>query len=370
MPWRAFFLHNEFWLTSAKLLGVSVLVAAATTWLGAWLFKKAGIVDRPAPGKVHRRPIPRLGGVCIFIGFAVALLWRGPVTEAEGAILLGGVLVMVVGVLDDVWRVSAVVKLAALVVVTGLLCRAGVRLTVTTVAWLDVPLTFLWMVGMVSAMNALDHMDGLAAGVALVAALMFFFVGAQTYQFSWAYLSIALAGALVGFLVWNLPPARIFMGDSGAFFLGYTLAAMGVMGGWSTNPVKAAVIPVLILSVPIFDFAYVLLSRYLQGTTSSLVETITYRGTDHLGHRLSRFGWNPRLVALFVYFMSVCVGVGAVTLRNVPPLDAVLLLGQFVMVYIIIVILMHQHPALAPGGKAKAGGPPDGEDGQGGDGDV
>ncbi len=347
MPWRALFVSPEFWLISGQLLVISALVALAATWLAAPLLKRAGIVDRPAPGKVHRHPVPRLGGVCIFVGFAAALLWRGPMTEAEGAILLGGVLVMVVGVLDDVWRVPAVAKLAALVVVTGLLYRSGVRLSLTTVVWLDVPLTFLWMVGMVSAMNALDHMDGLAVGVGLVAALMFFFVGAQTQQFSWAYLSIALAGGLLGFLVFNFHPARIFMGDSGAFFLGYTLAAMGVMGGWSTHPVKAAIIPVLILSVPIFDFAYVLASRYLGGTTSTILKTITYRGTDHLGHRLSRLGWRPQLVALFVYFVSVCVGVGAVVLRNVPPLEAVLLLGQLIMVYVIITILMHQHPAPA-----------------------
>jgi len=145
------------------------------------------------------------------------------------------------------------------------------------------------------------------------------------------------------------------MGDSGAFFLGYTLAAMGVMGGWSTHAVKAAIIPILILSVPIFDFAYVLASRYLRGTTSTLAKTVSYRGTDHLGHRLSRFGWRPQLVALFVYFVSVCVGVGAVVLRNVPPLDAVLLLGQFIMVYLIITILMHQHPAEAgPGTSTSA----------------
>ena len=355
MPWRALFVSSEFWLTSGQLLVISALVALAATGAAAPLLRWAGIVDRPAPGKVHRQAVPRLGGVCIFLGFAATLLWRGRVAEAEGAILLGGVLVMVVGVLDDVWRVPAVAKLAALVVVTGLLYRSGVRLSLTTVAWLDVPLTFLWMVGMVSAMNALDHMDGLAAGVGLVAALMFFFVGAQTHQFSWAYLSIALAGGLLGFLVWNFHPARIFMGDSGAFFLGYTLAAMGVMGGWSTHAVKAAIIPILILSVPIFDFAYVLASRYLRGTTSTLAKTVSYRGTDHLGHRLSRFGWRPQLVALFVYFVSVCVGVGAVVLRNVPPLDAVLLLGQFIMVYLIITILMHQHPAEAgPGTSTSA----------------
>lgn len=345
MPWRALLVSPEFWLLAGKLVVVSALVSLVGTWLAVPLFGRLGLVDRPAPGKVHRRAVPRLGGVCIFVGFVSALLWWGPVTPAAWAVLLGGTLVLVVGVLDDVWGVSAVVKLGALVVVTGLLYRSGVRLTLTTVVWVDVPLTFLWMVGLVSAMNALDHMDGLAAGVSLVAALMFFFVGAQTHQYSWAHLSAALVGALAGFLVFNFPPARIFMGDSGAFFLGYTLAAMGVMGGWSTNPLKAAIIPVLILSVPIFDFTYVLASRYLSGTTSGLLEAITYRGTDHLGHRLSRFGWPPRLVALFVYFVSVCVGVGAVVLRNIPPLDAVLLLGQFIMVYVIIVVLMRAHPA-------------------------
>lgn len=352
MPWRALLANPEFWLVAGKVLVVSALVSLVGTWLAVPLLGWLGMVDRPAPGKVHRRAVPRLGGVLIFVGFVAALLWRGPVTPAAGAVLLGGALVLVVGMVDDVWGVSAVVKLVALAVVTGLLYRVGVRLTLTTVVWVDVPLTFLWIVGVVSAMNALDHMDGLAAGVALVAALMFFFVGAQTQQYSWAYLSVALAGSLVGFLVFNFPPARIFMGDSGAFFLGYTLAAMGVMGGWSTNPVKAAIIPVFILSVPIFDLAYVLASRYLSGTTSGLLEAVTHRGTDHLGHRLSRFGWPPRTVALFVYFVSVCVGVGAVVLRNVPPLDAVLLLGQFVMVYVIIVVLMHQHPA-APGGEVE-----------------
>ena len=202
--------------------------------------------------------------------------------------------------------------------------------------------TVFWMVGITSALNATDNMDGLAGGISFVAACMFAFVGIQTQQLGFSAISAVLAGSVLGFLAFNRPPARIFLGDSGSFFLGYALGAIGVMGAWSTHPVKASLVPILILSVPLVDLGYVVLARRIMGTTKGLIQSIVYCGQDHFSHRLVRIGFTRGQAVTFMLVLSLAVGVLAIALRNSHPAEAALLALQVVLVYVLVFALMRK----------------------------
>ena len=201
-------------------------------------------------------------------------------------------------------------------------------------------ITMLWLVGVTSAINALDHMDGLAGGVSVIAALAYFAVSVQSGQAHWAIISLALMGSLLGFLCYNKHPAKVFMGDSGSFFLGFSLASIGIMGGWSANPLKAAIIPIAVLSVPIFDLCYVIIARRFNGTTNSIIESIAYCGKDHIGHRLHKLGFSQTLAVTMVYLIAFAIAISALTIRQANYLESILLLIQIIMIYVIIAIFM------------------------------
>jgi UDP-N-acetylmuramyl pentapeptide phosphotransferase/UDP-N-acetylglucosamine-1-phosphate transferase len=205
---------------------------------------------------------------------------------------------------------------------------------------LNLLVTMLWLTGVCSAMNALDHMDGLAAGVSIIAAAAYLLVSIQTNQTEWALMSLALVGALTGFLLFNKPPARVFMGDSGSFFLGFALATIGIMGGWSSNPLKAAVVPISVLSMPIFDLCHVLLFRHLSGTTKTLREAIVYCGKDHIGHRLRTMGFSRSATLVMVCFIATTAAISALVIRQANYLESTLLLIQIAMIYITLTVLM------------------------------
>jgi UDP-GlcNAc:undecaprenyl-phosphate GlcNAc-1-phosphate transferase len=247
---------------------------------------------------------------------------------------------------DDIRGVSAVVKLIALFLLTLLMREFGV-ITILPCPCsgmssdvFNIGVTMVWMTGICSAMNALDHMDALAGGVAVIAALSYAAVSIQTGQMFWGLTSLALLGSLLGFLWHNRHPARIFLGDSGSFFLGFSLAAIGIMGGWSENPIKAAIVPVAILSLPIFDFAYVLVVRRLQGTTHSLRESIVYCGKDHFGHRLLDMGFRQVGAARLAYLLSATVAISALVLRDTEGLECWLLVIQVIMIYTVVSTIM------------------------------
>lgn len=320
------------------------------------LLLKYEIMDHPNHRKIHSQPIPRMAGVAIYIAFALPLLFffsQGglPASEPWKGVLFGSGIALLIGCADDIWNVPAVIKLIALFLLTLLIWHFGI-ITNLPIAKLvgihsekiniacNLVITMLWLAGLSSAINALDHMDGLAGGVSIVAAIAYFSVSIQTGQIPWAMISLALIGSLMGFLCYNKHPAKVFMGDSGSFFLGFSLAAIGIMGGWSTNPLKAAIIPVAILSVPIFDLGYVIISRRFNGTTNTIMESIAYCGKDHIGHRLHDLGFSQTLAVALVCLVAFAVSISALTIRQANYLESALLLIQIIMIYIIIGIFM------------------------------
>lgn len=299
------------------------LIAFSVALLGSLLLTipirhlaiRFGMVDQPNPRKVHAKPMPLLGGMAIYLGFVPAVLFAfhsGPLQQIVG-ILGGATLLAFVGILDDGGLLHHQVKLFIGMPIASLfLIASGVRAGVVTAflpgatgAILDGCLTVLWVVGITASFSILDHMDGLCAGIAAIAAVFFALTahwGGQTMVFT---LAIATLGAALGFLWWNFNPAKIFMGDGGAMFLGFLMATLGL----KIHPLGEArlsgawLVPVLILGVPIFDTTLVSISRSRRGLLP-----FASPGKDHSAHRLSNLGLGHRGAVLVMYAAAAVAG--------------------------------------------------------------
>ena len=354
------FRYLHYWPRTYIHTGIAAFVIAVVVMpVAIFALRRLGVVDHIDDNKLHKKPTVRGGGIVIFLAFAVAVLLPGYRDNPMKGVVLGAFVCMVVGAVDDFrGGIPAVVKFITLVGVTLIMSFYGVRLKVFGWYSVDLAVTILWIVGVTSAFNGLDNMDGLAGGVAAIVSTMYFVIALQAYlavhtenSLSWfGLLSAGLIGATLGFLVYNFKPARIFMGDSGSFFLGFTLSALGVMGEWAENRVIACTIPILILAVPLFDFAYIILARILKGETRGIRAVIEHCALDHVSHRLCWIGFSQRKAVLFVYLIATATGVTGILLRNsVSWVDSVLALFQGFAIIVIVMILMataaHRHLA-------------------------
>lgn len=334
MPFNRFLQYLIIFLIATA---VSYFITPAVSWI-ARSFK---ILDLPAKNKLHKKPTPRLGGAAIFIAYYIALYLTRNLNSSSGIIIVGGFLVLILGILDDVFKVPAIAKFIYIAIVAFILIKHGVVAGLFgRLFFLNVFITLLWIVGVTSAFNAVDNMDGLASGLGAIAAITFFVIAVRTLQWQWAALTVSLAGALLGFLRHNFNLAKIFMGDSGSLFLGFTLAAIGLKGEWSEHSVKASIVPILVLGVPIFDLTYIVIRRWIEGTVKGVLQAIAFCAKDHLSHRLVSIGFSQRISVLFIYLIAVSVSIGAIVLQNTAKWDAVLLVLQFILIFIIVMILL------------------------------
>lgn len=310
---------------------------------------KSGYVDRPNERKVHERPMVRLGGVSIFVGTLTALvmIWwlggfKGLVTDQQWelwGVTLGGLAFFLIGLADDLYNLTPFSRLLMQTSVASIAWAVGVRIDFLSVpfhglvhiGWLSLPITVIWLVGMANAINWIDGLDGLAAGVCGISAVVLFMVALVMNQPSAGLIAAALAGGALGFLRYNFNPAQIFMGDGGAYFMGFTLAGVAVIGlvkttAVTTVAVTAVILPYLILAVPILDMSTVIISRLSQGRSPFKADK------RHLHHRLLKAGISQRLTVLFIYALTFWVGSLALGFSNVPSgwgfaIGATLLLG-------------------------------------------
>jgi len=342
---------------SAEVLAASALISVVFTKIAVFIIPRLNIMDEPNERKIHTKPIPRMGGAAFSAAFLLTLVCSvyllsdiiqqqtslfTPSKHALKGLVIGCTGAMIIGVLDDIFSINAIFKLTGLFILTYIVSHYGVIINFPFPYAVNLILTMIWVAGMTSAINALDHMDGLSGGICMIAAAVFFTVSLQTNQFFWGLVSIAMVGSLAGYLVFNWHPAKIFMGDSGSFFLGFTLAAMSVMGGWSTSPVKAAIIPLAVLSLPIYDLIYVLVSRHLNGTTKTLKEAVVYCGKDHIGHRIQKLGFSIPNTVRLIWLISAAIALGAVVIRQTNLLESIFLFSQIILFYIIVLIFMNK----------------------------
>ena len=293
-------------MTPYILIAASALLLAAggTPFIRRFALRY-GVVDNPSARKVHSKPVPLLGGAVVYLAFMIVLFLFGDkhyVNEIVG-IFVGATLMSLMGVVDDRWGLGSYVKLAGQLAAAAILVYSGVQIRIFG-NWLDIALTFLWVVGITNAMNLLDNMDGLSGGVAMIAAIFFTLLAAMSRQYLVGALAAALAGACAGFLLYNWNPAHIFMGDTGSLFIGFLLAAVAIKLRFPSNSVTVTwMIPVLVLGLFIFDTTLVFISRLRRGKNP-----LTTPGKDHLSHRLAWMTGSRREAVLICYLAAGALG--------------------------------------------------------------
>jgi UDP-GlcNAc:undecaprenyl-phosphate GlcNAc-1-phosphate transferase len=309
-----------------------------------------GLVDHPGPRKVHRTPIPLLGGLAIYLGFVLAILatLHNEPRQQIASIVIGATLVATVGFLDDRGLLHHQVKLfVGMPVAALILIASGIRAQLfsrfiagTAGVVLDLCLTIFWIVGITAAFSILDHMDGLCAGIAAVAAGFFTLTAILNGQTMVRTLGAAVLGAALGFLRWNFNPAKIFMGDGGAMLLGFLMATLGL----KIRPEGAAfpagwLVPILILGVPIFDTSLVSVSRARRGLLP-----FTSPGKDHTAHRLSNLGLGHRGGVLMLYCQGALFGSLALLVPHLPPRSSYLLAAILIAAGLAAVLFLESVP--------------------------
>jgi UDP-GlcNAc:undecaprenyl-phosphate GlcNAc-1-phosphate transferase len=356
---------------TTALIPIGVLVAAfalstALVPAAAALARRYGVMDEPGPRKVHQTLTPRIGGIAVFAAFSLVVLtgyfaapvlarvpWvqtylASPVAmlqesfRVQGklmAMLAGGAIAFLVGLLDDVLgrRFPVGLKFAGQVLAAVVLVRGGIRTELLYFDALNVALTLVWVVGITNAFNLLDNMDGLSAGVAFMASLVLLLNAWLLGEFFISLVLVALMGSLLGFLVYNFHPASIFLGDCGSLFIGFTLASLTLLERYvshASSHLFPVLMPVLVLSLPIVDTATVTVIRLREH------RPIYVGDSRHLSHRLVSLGMRPPLAVFTIYLMTLGVGLGAVGLAHADLVHALLILVQALAVVAVVLILL------------------------------
>ncbi len=288
----------------------ALVLAVGATPVARLLAPRVGIVDHPEARKIHARPVPRLGGAAIFVAVLVVALVLGERYNFDqfGSILVGATGISFIGLVDDRWGLSPLIKLVGQIAAALLLYVSGVYVAAFRQPLLNLVTTVVWVVFITNSINLMDNMDGLAGGIAAIAAAHFALMCAFSGQYLVGALSIALLGACLGFLFYNLNPASIFMGDSGSLFLGFVLAATGIKLRFPQNVTFVTwMVPLLVMGIPVFDTSLVVLSRLRRGRNP-----LTSPGQDHVSHRLVAAGMGRREAVLTLYVASFVTGLLAI----------------------------------------------------------
>jgi UDP-GlcNAc:undecaprenyl-phosphate GlcNAc-1-phosphate transferase len=290
---------------------LTAVIATGISLYGVPLARKAalkyGIVDAPDGRLKHQKePVPYFGGLAIYLAFLMSLAFTFEFRHDVLGIILGGTIVVMLGLIDDFGVLTPWTKLAGQLLAVFVLIKSGIRIEIAAFPeWLDLLLTMFWMVGLINAFNLLDIMDGLAAGVGAVSATGLLIVALLQGDQAIAFMLAALIGSLLGFLKYNWQPARIYMGDTGAMFIGLLLGAMAMIGKYPSAHPLSLLTPVFILGIPIFDTLFVMYIRYRRGLP------IFWGSPDHIAIRLRHWGMSVRQIVTLSYgATAVGAGVG------------------------------------------------------------
>lgn len=337
-----------------KLLG-ALLAAAAVAFLATPLVKKmaykVGAIDVPKDERrMHHEPIPRLGGLAIFIAFLFTVIIFADIDRQIQGMLLGAVMIVILGVLDDILTLKALPKFLVQIAAAGVAVYHGCVIQFVSnpnvfsdvsyinLNWLSIPVTIIWIVAITNAVNFIDGLDGLAVGVSAISTASLLIIALMVGELNIAIILAALLGACGGFIPYNLNPAKIFMGDTGSTFLGYILACLSVTGLFKLYAIISFAVPFLVLGIPIFDICFAFLRRIARGQNPMTAD----RG--HVHHRLIDMGFSQKQAVAISYMLTAILGMAAVLLTSSGELKVLILIGAIIVVGAIGVQIIFKKP--------------------------
>ena len=319
---------------------VAFVVAFATTPFAKAFAIHFDAVDRPEARRINKKTIPRMGGLAIFYGFIVSVLAFCDIDRSVSGIILGALIIVAVGIIDDIKQLSAKIKLPFQILAAVVLCLHGVTINFITApefispsgilplgVW-SYPVTVIWIVGVTNAVNLIDGLDGLAAGLSSIASMSLFCIALIVGDFSVAIITAALAGACFGFLPYNFNPAKIFMGDTGSTFLGFILASVSILGVFKGYAVISFAVPFLVLGLPLFDTGAAIVRRIKNK------KPIMEPDKEHLHHKLLAMGFSQKRTVLILYVIATVLGLSAIVLIGSGPWRAVALVSVVLIIII------------------------------------
>lgn len=328
---------------------ISVFLSYLLTPAAGLLAKRTGLLDRPASTKAHAHPTPLLGGLAIFVSYFLAVAFTAGINRDVTAILIGGIILFAVGIIDDKIGIMPNIKLFGQVVAALVAVKMGIKVEFIANYHLSMLFSCLWIIGITNAVNLLDNLNGLSAGITAIAAFFFGILAWMRGDFMVATLALALCGSSAGFLRHNFPKAKIFMGDAGSLFMGFSLSTIAILGSWSSpTQITSLAIPIFILGYPIFDTTLVVISRIKEG------RSIFQGGKDHSSHRLALLGFKKKRAVLVIFFINICLGFSGYVLSKVKePLTAILIA---LVVFLCILVLGVRLGMVAVGSKGRKKG--------------
>ena len=345
-------------------LAAALVMSFALTPVVKVFAQKVGAMDVPKDGRrMHDHPIPRLGGLAMFLGFLVSTLLFSKVDTQVRGMLLGCVLVVITGVIDDIvplkWWLKLLLQIAAALVAVF----SGIRIEVFSnpipfmgTEWLilrelSIPITVLWIVLVTNSVNLIDGLDGLAVGVSAIDSLAMLVIALLVSEGNVAIIMAALVGACVGFMPYNMNPAKIFAGDTGALLLGYVLATMSVIGLFKTYAIISFLLPFLLLALPLFDTGFAIIRRLIHG------QSPMHPDRGHVHHRLIDMGLNQKQAVAILYCVSAVFGLSAVVLATSGGMKALLLVLAFLATGLLAGFVLRSGRRPEPEAPRKEGNP-------------
>lgn len=290
---------------------------------------RTGAIDFPNHRKIHQQPTPRLGGLAIFLGAFLGALYLQPRHEYMVEILIGAIVILITGALDDRFSLKPLVKLSGQLIAAFLLITSGLIINQITLpvfgivdlGILSVPVTLFWIIGITNAINLIDGLDGLATGVSTIALISMFIMAIIDVRVMAAYLCVVLIGANLGFLYHNFHPATIYMGDTGSNFLGYMIAVVSILGLFKNIALFSFIIPVIVLAVPIFDTIFAIVRRALNK------ESIMRADNQHIHYQLMKAGFSHRQAVIILYGFSALFGLIAIIFSKASMIVSLIMAG-------------------------------------------
>lgn len=296
------------------IFAIAAAISFAFTPIVKMLAIKLGAIDVPGEKRrIHKRPIPRMGGLAIYAAFVICTLYFSNMNKNVIGIIIGGTILVLMGIADDIKSLSPLCKLSFQIAAAIVLIFFGVTVKSITIpfisdnssaytGFLGIPITMIWVIGITNAVNLIDGLDGLACGICFISAITLFGVAIISQRNTAALLTVILAGSCLGFLPYNFNPASIFMGDTGSNFLGFILAAISIQGAIKSATAVVVAVPILALGLPIYDTLFAMARRKINH------KPIMEADRGHLHHRLLDMGLSQKQVVLLMYFISMLLG--------------------------------------------------------------